>query len=210
MKSCTKCVTEKPLSEFTLSKGKYVAACKKCVRENSAKWYAENKERRLASCKAWFEANKERKHQTTKAWAEANKEKRAADNASWYAENKNEILAQNRAKYHQNIEKERARGTAYWEKNKEAHRGRVKKYSDSRIERTPSWVDASDKLHMKCYYQVAQMRTRETGEIWTVDHVVPLQGEGVSGLHVPWNLQVITKAQNVSKGNRLDVARSVA
>lgn len=210
MKACTKCTTEKPLGEFSFTKGKYVAACKKCVREQSAKWYAENKERRLASCKAWFEANKERKHQTTKAWAEANKEKKAAKAAARYIQNKDEVLAQSRARYYQNIEKERARGLAYWKKNKDSHRGRVKKYSESRIERTPPWIDASDKLRMKCYYQVAQMRTRETGEIWTVDHIVPLQGESVSGLHVPWNLQVITKAQNVSKGNRLDVARSVA
>jgi 5-methylcytosine-specific restriction endonuclease McrA len=207
MKTCAKCYEQKPFDGFRLFKGKYGSVCNTCDNLRAAKWYAENKERRLASCKAWFEANKERKHQTTKAWADANKEKRAADAAAWYSKNKDEILAQSRAKYHQNIEKERARSTAYWEKNKDSHRGRVKKYREARIERTPSWVDASDKLRMKCYYQVAQMRTRETGEIWTVDHIVPLQGEGVSGLHVQWNLQVITKAQNISKGNRLDSAR---
>lgn len=203
MKTCTKCNVEKPFEGFSFSKGKYVAACKTCVNERSAQWYAANKERHLANSKEWFEANKERKQATIKAWSIANKEKIAQDAAARYIANKEEILAENRAKYHANIEKERARSSAYFQKNKETHRARVAKYRKARIERTPAWTDESDMLRMKCYYQVAKMRTRETGVIWSVDHIVPLQGENVSGLHVSWNLQVITKAENIAKGNRL-------
>jgi 5-methylcytosine-specific restriction endonuclease McrA len=202
MKTCTKCNIEKPFEGFSFSKGKYVSACKTCVNEASAKWYAANKERRLAKSKAWFEANKDRKHATSKAWDMAHKDKRSQDAAKRYVENKDAILERSRQHYHANIEKERARGMAYFQQNKETHRARVAKYRKARIERTPAWTTEEDKLRMKCYYQVAKMRTRETGVTWSVDHIIPLQAETVSGLHVSWNLQVITKAENIAKGNR--------
>lgn len=72
----------------------------------------------------------------------------------------------------------------------------------AKMQRTPAWLTKHDKLHIKCLYQVAAMRTRESGQVWHVDHVIPLQGEDVCGLHVPSNLQIIPAVDNMSKGNR--------
>jgi 5-methylcytosine-specific restriction endonuclease McrA len=55
------------------------------------------------------------------------------------------------------------------------------------------------------FYAQAKKLTRETGVNHEVDHIYPLQGKDCSGLHVPWNLQVLTKQQNTTKNNRTPI-----
>lgn len=61
--------------------------------------------------------------------------------------------------------------------------------------RLTPWVSFEDVLPM--YETAAKFGM-------TVDHIVPLHGKTVCGLHVPWNLQLLTKAENSRKGNKLD------
>lgn len=68
----------------------------------------------------------------------------------------------------------------------------------------PKWLTESDLLHIKCKYQVASMLSKNTGEQWHVDHIIPINGKFVSGLHVPSNLRVITAKENYLKQNKYE------
>jgi hypothetical protein len=68
---------------------------------------------------------------------------------------------------------------------------------------TPPWLNEEQLKKMSQFYSDAVAMTEFDGEIYHVDHIVPLQGENVCGLHVPWNLQLMTRAGNLLKGNRL-------
>lgn len=69
------------------------------------------------------------------------------------------------------------------------------------LERTPCWADLADIY--KFYYQCEEL-TRSTGIQHHVDHIVPLLGRRVSGLHVAENLRVIPAIDNLRKGNHHD------
>lgn len=66
------------------------------------------------------------------------------------------------------------------------------KYKAAKLQQVPAWADLAA---IKFIYQQAA----EQG--LTVDHIVPLRGKTVSGLHVHYNLQLLTKAENSAKGN---------
>lgn len=72
--------------------------------------------------------------------------------------------------------------------------------------RTPAWLTDVDKAAISAQYERAEALTRETGVEHHVDHVIPLQGELASGLHVPANLKVITAKNNLKKSNSFEVA----
>ncbi len=74
-----------------------------------------------------------------------------------------------------------------------------------KLQRTPRWVDCEEKWLIKEVYALAALRTKQFEFSWHVDHIVPLQGHYVSGLHVPENLQVIPGVDNISKCNKYEV-----
>lgn len=72
-------------------------------------------------------------------------------------------------------------------------------------QRTPSWLTTDDHWFIGEIYELAALRTKMFGFAWHVDHIIPLQGKNVSGLHVPLNLRVIPGAENVRKSNQYEV-----
>jgi hypothetical protein len=70
-------------------------------------------------------------------------------------------------------------------------------------QRTPQWLTQDDHWLIEQAYELAALRSKMFGFPWHVDHVIPLNGKTVSGLHVPSNLQVIPGSENSRKGNRI-------
>lgn len=70
-------------------------------------------------------------------------------------------------------------------------------------EATPRWLTRKEKSTIRQLYQAAITSTQITGEQYVVDHIYPLRSDVVCGLHVPWNLRVITQEENLKKSNAL-------
>lgn len=68
--------------------------------------------------------------------------------------------------------------------------------------RKPNWFSDDDQWMVEQAYELAKLRTKIFNFSWHVDHIIPLQGKLVSGLHLPHNLQVIPGKENLQKSNR--------
>lgn len=75
----------------------------------------------------------------------------------------------------------------------------------NKLLRVPSWQTEADIKKIEAMYSLSRRLTSCLGIEFHVDHIVPLQGKSVSGLHTPSNLQVITAYQNFIKGNSFQI-----
>jgi len=68
--------------------------------------------------------------------------------------------------------------------------------------RTPEWADLKEirRIYVEC-----RRISQQTGVKHHVDHIIPLAGKKVSGLHVPGNLQIIPATENWAKINRHEI-----
>jgi 5-methylcytosine-specific restriction endonuclease McrA len=92
---------------------------------------------------------------------------------------------------------------AYKERNPDLYRELVNARRRRFRQATPKWLTAEHKLEIRMKYRLAIELSRRLGTPHAVDHIVPLQGEEVCGLHVPWNMEVITQEENLKKSNKL-------
>src|SRR5579863_3259322 len=69
----------------------------------------------------------------------------------------------------------------------------------AKLQRTPKWLTEYQREGIALYYEVAAALTISFGQQMDVDHIVPLRGVLVSGLHVPWNLQIMARPANNKK-----------
>lgn len=162
-------------------------ACAECQIERTRAWIQRNRERRQKQLRAWRESNQD----YPAAWRDANRERlrelgrayRAADPHRHHEHRKKWRLA--------NPEIQRAATRNWYRANPEYNR--EKDASRGRVERSPISIFYRDAV-------LAFYRACPAG--LEVDHIVPIKGKLVTGLHVPWNLQYLPRSENIRKGNR--------
>lgn len=175
-KKCSGCAAEKALLAFDKHpRGKYgyASRCKDC---------------KAAYNKARYAADPERSKENKRKHYYANPEAKKEYSRKWYAENTERALS----------------GAASWVTNNRGKSNAIKKrYKTAKANACPAWLDAWDLFVMEEFYYKATRLKELTGQEYHVDHIHPLQGETVSGLHVPWNLQILTARANIQKSNNL-------
>lgn len=121
-----------------------------------------------------------------------------------YYEKHDENRARLSKYYEDNHEKEKAARREHYQKNKSIYLFNFYKREERLKEATPTWLTDLMLSEIKQLYKQRQQLSELIGIEYHVDHIVPIQGETVCGLHVPWNLQVITAEENLKKSNKYE------
>jgi len=153
--------------------------CFGCSKLKSNDWNKKNPEKKKQYRKEYFQKNAQREYDMRKKWMDAHPEKA------------------------EELKVRKNKATVVWAKNNsEKHNASQAKRRASKIQRTPPWLNPAHFFEIECIYKYCAA-LRSSNLDYHVDHIFPLQGDSVSGLHVPWNLQVIPAFENLSKNNRV-------
>jgi len=175
-KICSKCHNEKPTIEFSnykRSKDGLHAYCRQCNKE----------------CQIKSRAKIEIKERDRLRSAE-------------YRKNNPEKAKDSDRKYRENNRPKTRKATKNWNlKNPAAGAIAASKRRARKRHATPAWLTREHHEQIKELHEIARMFMLYTGTEYHVDHIVPLAGNGVCGLHVPWNITVLEGIENQRKKN---------
>lgn len=211
LKTCTKCKTKKPTTEFhkkTSAKSGLCSHCKSCVKKYNAEHKTEIAERgRKYRVKHKVEICKRKQKYHAEHKTEIDKK-----NKTYYINHKVEIaerkrkyrikhaveIIENRRKYCIKHSDKIIEQTRKWRKNnRDKHAAIQAKRRANKIAQTP--VNA-DMKKIGEFYTEARRLTEEIGIPHEVDHIIPISK---GGLHHEDNLQILTKSENCRKSDKL-------
>lgn len=225
-KVCTKCGLQQPLTEFYTKRTKpdgsktYCGYCKMCAAAAGRRQYEAKKPSVLARqakrrkekaseiqryMRDYYQKNRGNIIEKTAAY-QSRPERKEADkerHKKRYKENRGDIREAQRLRNAtpEGKEKQRQLYERHYSANKLRFIVRGAERRAARIQATPKWYKRTDAIP---FFEEAKRLTEETGVPHVVDHIVPLRGKKVCGLHVKENFRVITAAANWSKFNHFD------
>ena len=118
--------------------------------------------------------------------------------SAWYEKNKNRRRLYDEQRRLEKRDLYRAASKRFREKHPGRKNADTQKRRLSLEKRMPPWAN---EFFIEEIYDLAVRRTKATGTRWVVDHVIPLRGKTVSGLHIETNLQVVPRLYNAHKSN---------
>ena len=169
MKQCQKCNLEKDKDAFykgSRYKNGIESRCKECKKLEGIKWRKAKAESRRLQSAEYYLANIEQCKVKSAKWYEANAEQAKLNSSKWR------------------------------KLNPDKHAAAQAKRHAIKLSAAPSCLTKEQLEEIEWFYIIAKELQWLSEEPLEVDHIVPLQGKNISGLHVPWNLQVLSRSAN--------------
>lgn len=179
MKTCTSCQVAQPLDQFhrhAKTRDRLQSLCKECTRAYRA---------------AHYRANRHAVLRATAEYRKRNLATYASATARWREKNPDAVKHQQKRRQ---------------QEHPDSYRVQASMRRAAKRNATPLWFGELDRLVLKEAQHLAVLRQRATGFAWHVDHVVPLRGKSVCGLHTWNNFAVIPAAVNLAKRNHFSPA----
>lgn len=184
MKYCHGCTTLKEYTDFNkwkYSKDGYGSQCRECNKQHCKNAYKRNPKKYIDAGASWRASNRELDKQLKTKWRNNNRQLHNKICNAYYCANKALI---------------RQKAQIYSKLYPENNRASTARYNAAKLNAYPAWLNLEQIQLIKDIY-------KNKPEGYHVDHIVPLRGKEVSGLHVPWNLQYLPAIENIKKSNKL-------
>lgn len=164
--------------------------CLQCASERAAERYRKNPDKVKATSLRWQKENAEKANAANRRCSEKYKDRRDAYRKKYFSD---PATKERRAAY-----------MLLWrEENKALFVSYVRKRELLKKQAMPKWLTNEHLATMRNFYLEAKRKELKEGKKFHVDHIVPLNGKDVCGLHVPWNLQILEASENLKKYNKV-------
>lgn len=159
--------------------------CRECAKKKWRDYYYENTEKFREIAKIRYQENREYWSIRNKQYYDNNKDYFREKGSLWRKDNRNRHLKK----------------LQECKRNRRAHH--TAKQNERRARKTNATPVWANEEQINIIYWIAALCSKQTGRKYNVDHVIPLRGKNVCGLHVSENLRVIPARENLMKGNRV-------